>query len=247
MTRKQEENKYTSKHIPGKLNQLVEWKKRPFLDKMIDNGIPVRELVAWCKDNGFPISLPTMYSYMKRRSEAVANGITLELFQSRLHEESLERKMDGMKKAYTKAHQQRKEKRAQTKVKINQELVEQNSAKRIRHDLELLDEVIQKSFDYLCKMDVISPATALKAIELKHKLFNGGTGGHTIYGLEEIKLREAARNEAIIAVIKEYIHEDQWSEILQRMEQVTRKFYESIGLGEAYAQMEAKKAMNEYE
>jgi hypothetical protein len=97
--------------MPGKLNQLVEWKKRPFLDKMIDNKTPAKELVKWCKDNGFPL--------------------------------------------------------------------------------------------------------------------------------------EAAWNEAIIAVIKEYIHEDQWAEILQRMENVTREFYESIGLGEAYAQMEAREAMDE--
>lgn len=245
VARKQEQTKETSKHMPGKLNQLVEWKKRPSLDMMIDNETSAKELVKWCNDNGFPISLPTMYSYMKRRREAVANGITMELLQSKLHEESMERKMDGMKKAYTKAHQQRKEKRVQTKVKINQELADQDSAKRIRHDLELLDEVIQRGFDNLCKMDVISPVAALKAVELKYKLFNGGTGGHTIYGLEEVRLREAARNEAILAVIKEYIPEDSWPEIIQRMEHVTREYYQSIGLGEAYAQMEARVVVDE--
>lgn len=246
MTRKQEQPKDTSKHMPGKLNQLVEWKKRPFLDKIIDNETPAKELVKWCNDNGFPISLPTMYSYMKRRSEAVANGITMELLQPKLHEESMERKMDGMKKAYTKAHQQRKEKRAQTKVKINQELAEQDSAKRIRHDLELLDEVIQKGFDNLCKMEVISPVMALKAIELKHKLFNGGTGGHTIYGLEEIKLREAARNEAIIAAILQFVPVEQHEAVIELMETVTRKYYESIGLGEAYAQKVARETMEDH-
>lgn len=153
---------------------------------------------------------------------------------------------NGIKKAYTKAHQQRKEKRAQAKVKINQELADQDSSKRIRHDLELLDEVIQRCFNDLCKMDVISPVMALKAIEMKHKLFNGGTGGHTIYGLEEIRLRETARNEAIIAVIKGYIPENQWPEILQRTEQVTRKFYESIGIGEAYAQQVARESMKDH-
>ncbi|WP_228469665.1 hypothetical protein [Paenibacillus sp. JNUCC31] len=106
---------------------------------------------------------------MRLRSEAVANGITMELLQSKLHEESMERKMDGMKKAYTKAHQLRKEKRTHTKVKINQEMADQDSAKRIRHDLELLDEVIQRGCNNnLCKMDIITPVMALKAIELKH-------------------------------------------------------------------------------
>ncbi|MFD0712533.1 hypothetical protein [Paenibacillus sp. GCM10027626] len=53
---------------------------------------------------------------MKRRSEAIANGITMERLQPKLHEESMEKKMDGMKKAYTKAHKQRDEKRAQNRL-----------------------------------------------------------------------------------------------------------------------------------
>jgi len=246
MARKQEQPKETSKHMPGKINQLVEWKKRPFLDKMIDNEIPAKELVAWCNDNGFPISLPTMYSYKKRRNEAVANGITMELLQPKLHEESMNRKMDGMKKAYTKAHQQRKEKRAQTKVRIDQELADQDNPKRIRHDMELLDEVIQKGFDTLNKMEVISPVTAIKAIEMKHKLTSGSAGGYTVYGIEEIKLREAAREQAVVAAILEFIPKEQHVTVMKRMEQAEREYYESIGLGEAYAQMKARDAMEDH-
>ncbi|WP_213586636.1 hypothetical protein [Paenibacillus sp. J2TS4] len=216
------------------------------MDNMIDNETPAKELVAWCNDNGFPISLPTMYSYMKRRSEAIANGFTMELLQPKLHEESMERKMDGMKKAYTKAHQQRKEKRAQTKVKINQELADQESAKRIRHDMELLDEVIQKGFETLSMMEVISPVTAIKAIEMKHKLTNGSAGGYTHYGLEEIKLREAAREQAVVAVILEFIPVEHHEVVMKRMEDVTREYYRSIGLGEAYGQMEAREAMENH-
>lgn len=50
--------------------------------------------------------------------------------------------------------------------------------------MELLKEIIQKGFKTLGLMEVISPVTAIKAIEMKHKLFNGGTGGYTLYGLE---------------------------------------------------------------
>jgi len=246
MVRKQEHAKETSKHTPGKLNQLVKWGKRPFLDKMIDNETPAKELVAWCNDNGFPLSLPTMNSYKKRRNEAVANGITMELLQPKLHEESMNKKMDEMKKAYTKAHQQRKEKRAQTKVQINQDLANQDSPKRIRHDLELLDEIIQKGFDTLSKMNVTSPATAIKAMEMKHKLTNGSTGGYTHYGLEEIKIREAARERAITTAILQFVPVEQHDAVIHHMETVTREYYESIGLGEAYAQQVAKEAMEDH-
>lgn len=136
----------------------------------------------------------------------------MELINSK--EDTLKRTLEDAtpKKAREKGNTQykknRAEERAKVKATLEKEMADQDSAKRIRYDLELLDEVIQRGFDNLCKMDVISPVTSLKAIELKHKLFNGGIGGHTIYGLEEIKLHEAARNEAIIAVIKEYIPED---------------------------------------
>ncbi|REK71980.1 hypothetical protein DX130_20010 [Paenibacillus paeoniae] len=58
----------------------------------------------------------------------------------------------------------RAEERARAKPTLEKELTDQDSPKRIRHDLELLDEVIQKGFDTLSKMEVISPATAIKAM-----------------------------------------------------------------------------------
>jgi len=111
----------------------------------------------------------------------------------------------------------------------------------LRHDLELLDEVIQKGFDTLSKMDVISPVTAIKAMEMKHT--NGSTGGYTHYGLEEIKLREAAREQAITAAILQFVPVEQHDAVIELMETVTWEYYESIGLGEAYAQQVAREAM----
>jgi len=75
---------------------------------------------------------------------------------------------------------------------------------------------------------VISPVTAIKAIEMKHKLFNGGTGGHTIYGLEEIKVRDAAREQAIIACLMEFILQEKHEEAVRLMDHVTREYYKPI-------------------
>lgn len=36
-------------------------------------------------------------------------------------------------------------------------------------------------------------------------------------------------SEAFTAVIREYIPEELWSEVVKRMEKVTREYYESIG------------------
>ncbi|MCP3776646.1 hypothetical protein NLX71_25730 [Paenibacillus sp. MZ04-78.2] len=89
------------------------------------------------------------------------------------------------------------------------------------------------------------PATAIKAIEVKHKLFNGAMGGHTLYGLEEIKIREAAIEQAIITCMLEFIPEEQHDIVSRRIDDIMRDFYEAIGLGEAYRQMEAKEKMGD--
>ncbi|MNW39546.1 hypothetical protein D3C74_166360 [compost metagenome] len=231
----------TNKFMPGKVAALVKWSNRPLLDKKIDDDTPVKELVAWCNENGFPISIPTMYSYKKQRREAIVNGLTMELLHAK--EDPLKKALkDSFRdKAREKGNTQYKEnragERAKVKATLEKELADQENTKRIRHDMELLDKIIQKGFDTLSKMDVISPVTAIKAIEMKHKLSNGSTGGYTHYGLEEIKLREAGREQAITTAILEFIPVEQHDAVIQRMEDVTRAYYETIGLGEAYRQM----------
>lgn len=235
----------TNKFMPGKVAALMKWNNRPFLDKMIDDDTPVKELVAWCNDNGFPISVPTMYSYIQQRRESVVNDLTKEQLQPKNDADSLKKALEdsAWMKAREKGNTQYKENRAGDRAKIKatlvKELADQDSPKRIRHDMELLDEVIQKGFNTLNMMEVISPVTAIKAIEMKHKLSNGSAGGYTHYGLEEIKMREAAREQAITAAILEFVPEDQHNAVIKRMEDVTRAYYESIGLGEVYRQMEA--------
>ena len=115
---------------------------------------------------------------------------------------------------------------------------------KVKHDLELLDEVIQKGFETLAHIDEISPVTAIAVIQLKHKITNGAHGGYTVYGIEEIRLRETARENAITAVLLEFIPEEQHAAVLERMGQAEREYYESIGLGKAYEQLEAWEAMD---
>ncbi|MEF3306261.1 hypothetical protein [Paenibacillus sp. GYB003] len=84
MSKKQDRLKDgTNKFKPGKVAALMKWINRPYLDKLIDDNTPVKELAAWCNENGFPISVPTTYSYMKQRREAIVNGLTMELIHSK--------------------------------------------------------------------------------------------------------------------------------------------------------------------
>lgn len=192
-----------------------------FTDSIKCDSTPVKELVAWCNDNGFPISIPTMYSYIKQRREAIVNGLTLELLH--VKEDPLKKalKDSARKKAREKGNTQHKENRAEERAKVKatleKELADKDSSKRIRHDLELLDEVIQKGFDTLSKMEVISPVTAIKAIEMKHKLTSGSAGGYTHYGLEEIKLREAALEQVLVSCVLDFIPEEHHYDLVGTM------------------------------
>jgi len=227
------------KYTPGKLMELLNWNKRPFLDKMLEDGEPVTTCVEWCKTNKFSISLTTMYSYIKKRKEAIANGLTMELLEPRNNAESLKESLEktalaGKKKSAETRKQQTFERKA-----IMEEFADASEKKRVKHDLELIDEVIQKGFEELKHIERISPAIAIKAIEMKHKLTGGRAGGHTIYGIEEIKLREAARENAIVTIMLKHIPPEKHDEVLEEMEDATHNYYESLGLGEAYRQMEA--------
>ena len=238
MSKKQDRLKDgTNKFMPSKVAALVKWNNRPLLDKMIDNDTPVKEMVAWCSDNGFPINIPTLYSYIKQRREAIINGLTIELIYSK--EDPLKKVLEdsARKKARERATHSLKRTVPKNVPRLRphwrRKLADQENTKRIRHDMELLDEVIQKGFETLSKMEVVSPVTAIKAMEMKHKLSNGSTGGYTHYGLEEIKLREAAREQAITAAILEFVPEEQHDAVIELMETVTQEYYESIGLSEA--------------
>lgn len=202
----------------GKQKQLLAWPKRPFLDKMLDDGESPNKCATWCKENGFDISVPTMYEYAKKRRAAIIGEIQADSLRS----------------------VKPKEKRCANNLTNEGRKAAHMTVDKVKHDFELLDEVIQKGFVTLANIQEINPATAIAAIQLKHKITNGSHGGYTVYGIEEIKLREAARENAITAVLLEFIPEEKHAAAIERMEQVTKEYYESIGLGEAYAQMEVR-------
>jgi hypothetical protein len=164
-----------------------------------------------------------MYEYAKNRRVKIIGGIQADKLRSE--------KSKGKRRANNPTKEERK--------------VAHMTVDKVKHDLELLDEVIQTGFETLSNMKEINPATAIAAIQLKHKITRGSHGGLTVYGLEENRLREAARENAILAVLLEFIPEEKHSTVIERMERVTRDYYESIGLGESYTQMGARKGMED--
>jgi hypothetical protein len=213
-----------------KLEELFEWKKRVFVDKMLDDGESPNQVHKWIVENGFVVSMPTVYTYAKRRKEAIVKGIQMD--------KMMDKRKDYDEQGHSKADRRRidKAKSGTNAMNLTNEQRKANNltVDKISSDLELLDAVMQKGYETLLNMEGIAPKDFLKAIELKHKLTGGSHNGLTIYGLEEIRLREAARESAIMTILLEFIEEEKHEEVLTRMDTATKEFYDSLGLGEQY-------------
>lgn len=221
---------------PGKLEVLLRWKKRPFLDKMLDDGISPNQCAKWCQENGFKVSVPTIYNYAKKRKEAIVNDVKIDVMigSKRKKDADPSKPIDGPPDPVA-GHMTQADRAAAY-----------GSVDKVKSDLEMLDAVIGKGFATLKIMDHVHPQIALKAIELKNKITGGSHMGLTTYGIEEIRLREAARETAILTVLLEFIPEDKHEAAIARMEEATKDYYDSIGLGEAYqATTEKEGAVNE--
>ncbi|WAB25078.1 hypothetical protein M3_0127 [Lysinibacillus phage vB_LfM_LysYB1] len=233
-----------------KLEELLQWNKRPFLDKMLDDGISANQCAEWIRENGIEISTPTVYTYAKRRKEAIVKDIQMEQVMDKRTQpraSTAKKKTTGRPakqgvKVDTKRY---KEPNASTNRTQAERKRDNLTVDKLKSDMELLDAVMQKGYETLLNMEAIAPKDFLKAIELKHKITGGSHGGITTYGLEEIRLREAAREAAILAIMLKYIPEEQHMEVIAEMERATQEYYESIGLGEAYEAQIEEDAVNE--
>ncbi|WP_317906429.1 hypothetical protein [Bacillus subtilis] len=236
-----------------KLQMLLEWPKRAIVDKMLDDGESPNKVAAWINEQGLEISVPTVYNYQKKRKEAIMKDVKLEqLIDKRKENGQNLKKAHSVKskKAKKKALESKKEPDESFKSKIAKESAElkqgmskesrkqyAKEVKRIKSEAEILDRIIDLGGQTLERMEVISPDMALKAIKLKHDLTGGEHNGLTVYGIEELRLREAALESALTAVMLKYVPEEQHEAMLTDMEKSMEEYYESIGMGDEYKRM----------
>lgn len=244
--------------------ELYLWQNRPFVDQLIDTGASMKSIVDYCRGKGFNTTDKLVQRYRQMRKDAITykGFATLDDFgpdrpnyknMKRLDDREKERLMEAhlAEEAESRLHvsdktRQTDDGRFQTtkSQQVNnvarKRMKEYKKDKRvIMSDLQFLDVMIQKGVETLVQMPSIDPGKALKAIELKYKLTQGSHGGLTMYGMEEIRLRESARENAMAEVIMEFVPEDQREKLLERLEFTTEEFYKAHGLGEVYQQQTA--------
>ena len=203
------------------------------VDNMLDEGQTYDYIIEFCKESGLSISKASLTNYKKKREEAIETGKPLlQLLDKRAKDN-----VTYITEKEVSAFKQRKKSNTSEMNTDEQNTYaapvhDLNKVENVFHDLEFLDEVVRKGMKGLRAFDVVDTPLAMKAIELRAKITNNQLGGLSVAGLREIKLRQQARESALMEVIMKYVPEDQHDSLFSDMDEAEHRFYENLDLTE---------------
>ncbi|UGO49257.1 hypothetical protein EMILIAHAH_171 [Bacillus phage vB_BanH_Emiliahah] len=195
------------------------------VDNMLDEGQTYDYIIDFCKENGLSISKASLTNYKKKREEAIDKGVPLlQLLDKRAK--------DNVTYISNKQVDMFRQKQDEEDAEIAHaaSVTDMTKIDKVFHDLEFLDMVIEKGMKGLKAFEVVDTPLAMKAIELRAKITNNQLGGLSIAGLRELKLRQQARESAMMEVIMKYVPEDKHDVLFSDMEECERLFYENLDL-----------------
>mgnify|MGYP001220141239 CR=1 FL=1 len=196
------------------------------VDNMLDEGQTYDYIIEFCKDNGIEISKSSLTNYKQKREESIRTGTPLIQLLDRRTKDNVtyitDRGVDMLKRGNTNNN-------GDSNSSPTENL---NRVENVYNDLEFLDEVIRKGMKGLKAFDVVDTPLAMKAIELRAKITNNQLSGLSIAGLREIKLRQQARESALMEVIMKYVPQDKHDDLFEDMDAAEKAFYENLDLTE---------------
>ncbi|AHJ87174.1 hypothetical protein BCP8-2_136 [Bacillus phage BCP8-2] len=197
------------------------------VDNMLDEGLTYDYIIEFCKDNDFSISKASLTNYKKKREEAIETGTPLLQLLDKRAKDNVTYISDKQVNEFWKNPEDGSE-----EAKAMATVTDMTKVGNVYNDLEFLDEVISKGKKGLNAFDVVDTPLAMKAIELKAKITNNQLSGLSIAGLREIKLRQAAKETAMMQVIMAYVPEDKHDQLFEDLEIAEKEFYENLDLTE---------------
>lgn len=200
------------------------------VDNMLDEGQTYDYIIEFCKESNLTISKASLTNYKKKREEAIATGKPLLQLLDKRTKDNVTYITDKEKDAFQK---KKATLTKDTDVEYQPSgVTDINKVNQVYHDLEFLDEVINKGMRGLKQFDVVDTPLAMKAIELKAKLTNNQLSGLSIAGLRELKMRQQARESAMMEVIMKYVPEDKHDSLFSDMDDAEERFFENLDLTE---------------
>lgn len=197
------------------------------VDNMLDEGQTYDYICEFCKENGLSISKASLTNYKKKREESLETGKPLlQLLDKRAKDN-----VTYITNKEVEAFKKRKHDTPKDEVSVAS-ITDLNKVDKVFNDIEFLDEVISKGMKGLKSFDVVDTPLAMKAIELRAKITNNQLSGLSIAGLREIKLRNQARESALMEIIMKYVPEDKHDQLFDDMDEAEQRFYENLDLTE---------------
>lgn len=200
------------------------------VDNMLDEGQTYDYIMEFCRENGLSISKASLTNYKKKREEAITTGKPLlQLLDKRMKDNVTyisDKQVDPFKQKKKKVEDMDGEDAPLASI------TDIEKVGKVFHDLEFLDEVINKGMKGLKMFEVVDTPLAMKAIELRAKITNNQLNGLSIAGLREIKLRTQARESALMEVIMKYVPEEKHDALFDDMNAAEQSFYENLDLTE---------------
>ena len=199
------------------------------VDNMLDEGQTYDYIIEFCKENGLSISKASLTNYKKKREEAIDTGKPLlQLLDKRAKDN-----VTYITQKEVDTFQKKKKESAPNHVEISlATITDINKVDKVFNDIEFLDEIINKGMKGLKAFDVVDTPLAMKAVELRAKITNNQLSGLSIAGLRELKLRNQARESALMEVIMKYVPEDKHDDLFSDMDEAEQRFYENLDLTE---------------
>lgn len=201
------------------------------VDNMLDEGQTYEYIISFCKENGLSISKASLTNYKKKREEALKTGKPLLQLLDKRAKDNVTYITNKEVQAF-KAKKKDTTKDSDPAASTEATITDINKVDKVFHDLEFLDEIITKGAKGLKAFDVVDTPLAMKAIELKAKITNNQLSGLSIAGLRELKLRQQARESAMMEVIMKYVPEEKHDDLFADMDEAEQRFYENLDLTE---------------
>jgi hypothetical protein len=202
------------------------------VDNMLDEGQTYDYIIEFLKENNFSISKASLTNYKKKREEAIETGKPLLQLLDKRAKDNVTYITDKEVKAFQNKKQQKQDTPTEMTVISTASITNIDKVDKVFNDLEFLDEVIRKGMKGLKAFDVVDTPLAMKAIELRAKITNNQLSGLSIAGLRELKLRQQARESAMMEIIMKYVTEDKHDELFADMDEAESRFYENLDLTE---------------
>lgn len=201
------------------------------VDNMLDEGQTYEYIISFCKENGLSISKASLTNYKKKREEALKTGKPLLQLLDKRAKDNVTYITNKEVQAF-KAKKKDTTKDSDPAASTAATITDINKVDKVFNDLEFLDEIIAKGAKGLKAFDVVDTPLAMKAIELKAKITNNQLSGLSVAGLRELKLRQQARESAMMEVIMKYVPEEKHDDLFADMDEAEQRFYENLDLTE---------------